>query len=524
MWQGDWAKGHAGGYGTDESDWRGQYDIWEHKQGMIAEKTEWTIDAGTNMGTIVYTIRQGVHWALNPISETSKKVGGREMTADDVAYYLTRVVTDPKSYLWRSNPALAQAVVTKTGPWEVSVTIPLDTMLTAIFRLGDVTKIGPIELKDNNLSKWQDNSFGTGPYMMTDYVPASSATLVKNPNYWETNPAGPGKGDQLPYIENVKVLIITDASTRQAALRTAKIDFATDMSAYEMDEANLMRQQCPQLMEIAAGEPTKPTLAPESIDFPADQIPFSDIRVRRALFMATDLKTINESMYGGQGVLESWPFQGVKGYEALRVSVTDPDCPDSIKELYTYNPEKAKQLLAEAGYPNGFKTKILMDVNGADYYSIIKDQWNKVGVDFELDVQETGAWNSLRNQGNYPVITDGGVASDSAFHTTPVLTGKPSNAANTCHIFDPKIDTALESIRMTILKSGMLAGLKEARELVKYAVDQAYAVPVPYVYKTNFWWPWVKNYTGERSVGYYNYPNFVPYIWVDQALKKEMGY
>ena len=524
MWQGDWAKGHAGGYGTDESDWRGQYDIWDHKAGMIAENTKWTIDNENNTGTIVYTIRQGIHWAINPVSDVSVKMNGREMTADDVVYYLNRVVTDERSYLLRSNPALGEAVIEKTGPWEVSVTIPTETLITAIFRLGDVTKIGPVEMKDNNLSRWEDVSFGTGPYITTDYVPGSSISMDRNPDYWETNPVGPGKGDQLPYIDHIKFLIITDESTRQAALRTGKIDLATDMSAYELDAAIILRQQCPDLQEAPAGEPTKPTLSPESIDFPCDQEPFSDVRVRRALFMATDLQSINEGLYQGLGVIESWPFQGVKGYEDLRVGMNDPDCPASIKDLYTYNPDKAKQLLSDAGYPDGFRTKALMESRAADFYSIIKDQWAKVGVDLELDVQETGAWNSLRNQGDYPGITDGGVASDSAFHTTPTLTGKPSLAANTSRIFDPKVDEALESIRTTILADGTLAGIKEARELVKYVVDQAYAVPVPYVYKYSFWWPWIQNYTGERSVGYYNYPNWVQYTWIDQNLKKQMGY
>ena len=84
------------------------------------------------------------------------------------------------------------------------------------------------------------------------------------------------------------------------------------------------------------------------------------------------------------------------------------------------------------------------------------------------------------NTGKYQGITDGGVASDSAFHTTPTLTGMPSSAANTCHINDPKIDEWLKKIRMIVLTDGMKAGMKEAREMVKYSVGQAYAVPVPY--------------------------------------------
>jgi len=66
--------------------------------------------------------------------------------------------------------------------------------------------------------------------------------------------------------------------------------------------------------------------------------------------------------------------------------------------------------------------------------------------------------------------------------------------------------------------------MREAREMVKYAQEQAYGIPVPYIYKYQMWWPWLKNYTGEISVGYYNMPNWVPFAWIDQELKKEMGY
>ena len=150
-----------------------------------------------------------------------------------------------------------------------------------------------------------------------------------------------------------------------------------------------------------------------------------------------------------------------------------------------------------------------------------------MGVTLELDVVELGAKNSILNakEGDwYQGITDGGCASDSAFHTSPTLSGTPSLAANTCRIFDPKIDAWLEKVRTVILEKGTLAGLKETRELVKYSQEQAYAIPVPYVYKYHMWWPWLKNYTGEESVGYYNAPNWLPYVWVDQDLKKEMGY
>jgi peptide/nickel transport system substrate-binding protein len=520
MWEGNWAKGHAGGFGTDETDWRGQYDIWEDKAGTIAEETKWTINAANNEGTIVYTIRRGIRWALNPVSPMSVKVNGRELTADDVAAYLTRSVTDTKAYLYKTNLDLRKAVVTKSGPWEVTVKVPLDTLVTAIFRFGDAVKVTPIELKDSPLTDWKDVSFGSGPYVTIDYVQGSAVTQAKNPTYWGKNPVGPGKGDQLPYVDKVKHIVITDASTRQAAMRTGKVDTIT----YELEDANTLRRQIPGMPEAVSGEPTKPASSPESIDFPNDQAPFSDIRVRQALFMATDLKTINKTLYSDLGVIESWPWQGVKGYEKLRVNMKDADCPQSIKDLYTYDPQKAKQLLKDAGYPNGFKTQALLITDYVDFWSIIKEQWSKVGVELSLDVKERAVWTNVLNTGKYQGLTDSGVASDSAFHTTPTLTGTPSSAANTCHIFDPKIDQALKDIRMTVLSKGMKAGITEARELAKYAVAQAYAIPVPYNYKYTFWWPWLKNYTGETSVGYYNVPNWAQYVWIDQELKRSMGY
>ncbi|MEK7353903.1 MAG: hypothetical protein AABZ77_05285, partial [Chloroflexota bacterium] len=89
LWAGDWAKGPAGGYGSNETSWNSQnYDIFEFKIGFIAESTKWTLNDATNNGTIVYKIRQGVRWAFNPNSEASRLVNGRELTADDVIFNL----------------------------------------------------------------------------------------------------------------------------------------------------------------------------------------------------------------------------------------------------------------------------------------------------------------------------------------------------------------------------------------------------------------------------------------------------
>ena len=112
--------------------------------------------------------------------------------------------------------------------------------------------------------------------MLTDYVNASSLTFARNPNYWRTDPIGLGKGNQLPYAESVKILIIADASTRLASVRTAKNDV---MHLVNWEDAASIQSTTPQLkykkyLAEAANGIFMRTDKPE--------LPFKDIKVRRA--------------------------------------------------------------------------------------------------------------------------------------------------------------------------------------------------------------------------------------------------
>jgi peptide/nickel transport system substrate-binding protein len=80
-----------------------------------------------------------------------------------------------------------------------------------------------------------------------------------------------------------------------------------------------------------------------------------------------------------------WPFGYFKEYKDAYLGLDDPDCPASVRELYSYKPEKAKQLLKEAGYPNGFSIKFYTwNPAGVSYLpdlaQIIQADWAKVGI------------------------------------------------------------------------------------------------------------------------------------------------
>lgn len=518
LWTGDWTKGPAGGYGTAVTRWTNNtVDIWEHKRGVIAERTTWTTDPQKGEGAIVYKIRQGVRWAINPApwAEASRLVNGRELTADDVIAHFKRAVTVPTTYFYLGTPELRVAKIAKTGPWEVTVNLPLDAMVSGIARFGDSTQIVAQEVvaKYGNAGNWR-NSVGTGAFIINDYVSGSVITLVKNPNYWDKDPIGPGKGNQLPYLSTLRYLIMPDASTRLAALRTGKIDLMASVLA---EDAEPMRKTNPLLKELELGTGTGMDGAAMRVDIP----PFNDIRVRRAMLMAIDFKAISDSVFGGRGWILAYPWDYAKEYADLYVGLDDPDIPESTRELYTYNPEKAKLLLKEAGYPNGLKTTALIASGQVDDFAIYKDMWAKVGIDVALDIRENAAINSIRTSGQHPPLAARDRVPPATFFRPAVFAESPTS--NPSRIKDPVIDEMLVKLRITAVMKGYSAAIKETRELTKYVLGQAFQVPGEIGPSFTMWWPWLKNYSGETSVGYYDgiWPQWV---WVDETLKKSLGH
>jgi len=199
-----------------------------------------------------------------------------------------------------------------------------------------------------------------------------------------------------------------------------------------------------------------------------------------------------------------------------------PECPESIRELYTYNPEKAKTLLTEAGYPTGFKTTMVLTAAWADYFSIIKDMWSKVGIEFDMELLEGfGALIGVAASVAYDGLLVIGCSPCSTYPEQYQYTG--GSWINASRIDDPYINDMAEQARVAAL-TDLTAAMAITKELMKYILDQAYAIPSPRYPLYCLWWPWLKNYTGETSVGYFTGDSWVQWIWIDQELKKSMGY
>jgi len=191
LWDGDWARGPAGGYGTGETDWASSYDVHEYEKGYLSESMSFEIDS-ENDGRIVFNIRKGIKWGLNPDSPASRLVNGREMTADDVVFSMKRLLTDPRSNIYLAAPDMRTLKVEKTAPDQVTVYVPVSILMMTMKRLNDSSFPYPKDAieKFGDMRDWR-NSVGTGPFILKDYVAGSSAKLVRNPAYWGKTPWGP---------------------------------------------------------------------------------------------------------------------------------------------------------------------------------------------------------------------------------------------------------------------------------------------------------------------------------------------
>jgi peptide/nickel transport system substrate-binding protein len=508
---GDWAEGLAG---TKRATFQsaGINDFTGTKNCVLCES--WKI---VEPGHFQFKIRKGVKFALDPNSEASKLVNGREMTAEDVAYNFNRFIKNNK-YAAASEAALvAGAVVTVVNGDTVDVKVPLSGTLRGIIYFPWGAQIIPKEIIDKygDMNDWK-RVVGTGPYMISNYTSGSVINLVKNPNYWQTDPVGPGKGNKLPYIDNVNILILSDPSTRATAIRTGKLDM---YSPLVRDDFEPLIKSTPQLKEV------KLLGGAYGIYMRVDKqdLPFKDVRVRRALAMAIDYKGIVDKLMGGDGEAPGFPMAAIPDFKAIYTPLSELS--KDVQEIYSYNPTKAKQLLAEAGYPNGFKADVLVNstlVTSVDEVSVFKDAWSKIGVDLTLKQQENSAYNSNLLARNYDSMAYAIYGAHGIYLN--MLNWVGDTVYNGTWNMEPKSQPAYDAMNDAIAKGDLPKADAIYKDFAKEMMGQVWTIPYPRPYSHTVWWPYLKNYHGETSVGYLNGFSWATFAWIDQDMKKSLGF
>lgn len=213
---------------------------------------------------------------------------------------------------------------------------------------------------------------GTGPFKMKEAVEGDHITLVRNENYYML-----GKdGQRLPYLDEVVIRVITDEPVKVTNLMTGDIDITDYLNAATSLDT-LQNNRNIEVIRTTAGDHF--ALYPNHL-----HAPLGDVRVRQAMSYALDKQAICDALTRGYGQVA--PFPIAKGQWFY--SDYDP---------YPYNVEKAKQLLAEAGYPNGFSIKLQNIAREPDNTIVqaVQSQLKAVGINVQIEGLERNAWVAL---------------------------------------------------------------------------------------------------------------------------------
>ncbi|MBI5257848.1 MAG: ABC transporter substrate-binding protein [Burkholderiales bacterium] len=447
------------------------------------------------------TLRKGIMFPAKP-----GVMEARELTAEDVIYSYNRVNASPKKIPGYFDHI---AKIEATGKHTLVFTFKqYNAEWDYRFGWGYYSAIVPKEVQETKAKDWKSIN-GTGPFMIQDYVQSNSMTWTKNPGYWDSEKIG-GQSYKLPFVDKITYRYIKDETTFITALRTGKLDL---LEAVRWSHVEEMKKSAPKIQwnkYLANGG--------QFIALRNDTKPFDDIRVRRALNMAVDKNAIIKSYYGGNAEMLAYPMHpNYTGYyEPLK------DMPDSVKELFTFNPAKAKALLAEAGYANGFTFKVQTSSSSVegDLLTMVAAYLAKVGVKMEIETLEYGAYLSAMikktNAPGYFMFLG---------HTNPTTalrkTFVKGQLWNPAQFGDPEIDKKMTEV---YAEPDERVRQIKVRLMTRDILDRAVHLWLPTAYVYTGYWPWVKNYGGELRAGAERPGPIHARIWVDQELKKKMGF
>ena len=471
--------------------------------------------------TIIFNIREGVNW------HDKAPMNGREMTAYDVEYSWHRMRGIPDKYGFTepapSNPLGDMAVESITATDNYTLEWKLSEPYFDAERqilLNFATWVMPREVieEHGDLRDWK-NLVGTGPWMLTDMVFDSIYNLEKNPNYWGFDEKYPG--NRLPYFDEVRALILSNEA-QIAALRTGKVDGAT-FGAHEItiDEAKNLSKTNP---EIEMWPYARNSFTSFFIN--TTMAPFDDVRVRHAMQMALDLEEVNDSYYGGLGVVGPY---GLLGEGTGGFYTPFEEWPEELQGYYTYDPAGAEALLDEAGYPrgaDGIRFKSFLNEPGADsdmnMNIIATTYWAEIGVEVEIKPPADNAtWVAMRTNNEFEgLISGGGGRNGNAMGLLGHMLHSKGNY-NFSGISDAEFDALYDAAaaattqeererlgRDAALRSIWLHSSLWFLKVPSYAVAQ----------------PWLVGYNGELSMGPMMRNGHIwARLWIDWELKEAMG-
>lgn len=400
--------------------------------------TSW--EANEDFSSYTFYLREGVKFRH-----------GKEFKAEDVVFTINRLL-DPELDS-RARPIFE---VIKEMVVLDDYTIRFDLVGPNGFFLDILSEpLAHILPADVDVERLAQEEFGTGPFMIEERLPGERTTLVRNPDYWEE-----GK----PYLDEIVIQAIPEAAARVEALKSGDVD--------------IIWQVNPQSVPSIAANPETTVLNAASFShlalcIPTNVPPFDNKLVRKAMQAATDREGINQAVLLGLGI----PARDHPIHPSHAVFASEYAPPD-------YDPELAKSLLEQAGYPDGIDlTLYTSDIGPGLIELAVAYQESAAPAGIRIDVERTPSeayWTEHWNNGKLASVYWFGFMPDQA-----LLRQIHSEAAFNCPRYsNPVVDELIEKARGQDLE-GQKESYGEIQRILIEDVPRLIVVFQPWIYGVN---------------------------------------
>jgi peptide/nickel transport system substrate-binding protein len=421
--------------------------------------TRWTFVSPTQ---VRFELRKGVKWH-----------DGSAFTADDVVFSFGRI-RQPQGTMQiyvtgineirKIDDHTVEMILAAPNPILLRNIIDFRIMSRAWAEKNRTTNVQDYKAKEENFAS--RNVMGTGPYRITGWTPEQRVTMTANPDWWEKTTGN---------VKEVVYTPIKSDATRVAALLAGDVDLLTDLPTQDV-----ARLRADDKLKILDGPEVRTIyLAPDigSAELKYSNVkgrnPFADRRVRQALSMAIDREAIRRNIMRGLSIPAALMVApGVNGH--------DPALDAPVR----HDPEGAKRLLAEAGYPDGFEVRFNAPnnryVNDEEIAQAIVAMWARIGVRAQLVAENMATFSQkFQNFDSSLYMLGWGVATYDAQYMIQSLvrtrtTGADGNF-NFSRISDPTVDRLTDAMKSEVDVAKRNAMIREALVRIR---DEVLLIPL----------------------------------------------
>lgn len=422
--------------------------------------------------TYTFHLRDDVYFHEHKVFENEEQ---RKVDAQDVAYSLRRLI-DPdlaSAGAWIFNdkvkgPKAFQALDDST--FQLTLQQPFGPLLGLLTM--QYTSIVPEEVVEHYGKEFRTNPVGTGPFEMNKWKEGDVLLLRKNKDYFETR-----NGEQLPYLDAVRISFIDNKNTAYLKFRQGELDFLSGIDKSYVNEVLTESGQLKDELKDEVNLYRSPYLNTEYLGFMMDSSnlpkghPLQNQNVRKAINYGFDRAEMIQYLRNnvGRPARSGFVPYGLPSFDSTKV------------EGYNYNPSKAKQLLKKAGYPNGEglpPIELYTNESYVDITTFIQNQLKEINIDIDLQNVPAAFLRERMSKSEAPFFRGSWIAdypdAESYLAVFYGEYGAPPNYTNFNH---PRFDSLYQkALQETDIKKRHAL----YRQLDRIIVEQAPVVPLYY--------------------------------------------